>query len=171
MKRSHKFYFFIAFLLTIVSWVIAILSWNELPNVIPVHFGISGVADGWVEKSLFYVFLLPVIELLMTGMFYFFYYHPQYSNMPSTMWLVALDEKTRSLAFSMLQKMLIGTLIWVNILFTYLTYGMNLAAFDAKYSLSPEIMFGYIGAMLIWMIYWTVKISKLTLNINKIKRR
>jgi uncharacterized membrane protein len=65
MKQSHKICFMLAILMVVISWTTALLYWDKLPGVIPIHFGIDGVADGWADKSILYVFLLPIVQTVM----------------------------------------------------------------------------------------------------------
>jgi hypothetical protein len=50
----------------------AVALWPSLPDSIPMHFGGSGAADAWAEKSLFSWFGLPfmglVLALMMLGL-------------------------------------------------------------------------------------------------------
>lgn len=162
MKNNHKILFILAFLLAITSWVIAIFYWDNLPEVIPIHFGISGQADGWANKSVFQVFMIPFLQLLMTIGLLFVYYKPQYSDMPTTMWLMTLEKKYQDHAFKLIRIMIAGLSVWIGIIFTYITYAMNQSAIDPKYDLSTPIMMSIIGFMLLWLIYWTVKVYKTT---------
>jgi uncharacterized membrane protein len=44
----------------------ASLVWPDLPDRIPVHFGIDGRPDGWAEKSLTSWFVLPGVAVALT---------------------------------------------------------------------------------------------------------
>jgi uncharacterized membrane protein len=162
MKKNHKIYFIVASVLAIISWAVALYHWDKLPDVIPVHFGIGGQADGWAQTSFFGVFMLPVLESFMTIMFFYLYRNPQYTNFPSTMWLMVLDAKSRKNAFDLIRKMLVGTLIWVNLLFTYLVYSMNVVAMDSNLKLSPWLLLVFVVGMLAWISYWTIKVYDAT---------
>jgi len=173
MKQKHKIIFFIAFILVVVSWMTAAYYWDKLPAVIPVHFGIDGLANGWADKSLLNVFLIPIIQTLMLAGFAFLYRKPQYSNIPTTMWLMALPKKQRDNAFDMIRIMLTGTILFISVLFTYITYEMNVSAFDAKSGLSTWVMLTLLGLMIIWLSYWTYKVYKATkkaVSKTKLKR-
>lgn len=162
MKLSHRIYLIFAALLAIASWIIAIYYWNKLPNVIPIHFGISGQADDWANKSLFYVFLIPALQSVLLGVFVFLYYKPQYSDIPTTMWLMTLDKKHREHAFELIRIMLVGTSIWIGILFTYITYGMNAASLNDDLGLSTTFLFLIVGLMLVWLVFWAIKVYRAT---------
>lgn len=162
MKKQHKILFAIAAILALASWGIALYYWDKLPGVIPTHFGFSGRPDEWADKSVFYVFLMPFIQSLILGLFIFLYKKPQYSDMPTTLWLMALDKKSRDHAFGLIRTMLIGTSIWTGLLLTYMTYGMNLSALDNDSSLSPFIILTIVSLMIVWLVFWTLKVYKAT---------
>jgi len=162
MKLKHKIYFSIAALLALASWAIAIYYWDKIPQTIPIHFGISGQADGWANKSIFNVSLIPFLQTIFLGLFVFLYYKPQYSDIPTTMWLMTLDKKHRDHAFSLIRIMLVGMSLWLGILFTYMTYGMNISAIGPDSGLSTPIMFSVIGLMILWLTYWTIKVYRAT---------
>ncbi len=162
MKVQHKIYFLAAALMALASWIIAIYYWDKLPQVIPIHFGISGQADDWANKSIFYVFLIPFLQTLILGMFIFLYYKPQYSDIPTTMWLTTLDKKHREHAFELIRIMLVGMSLWLGVLFTYLTYAMNYSSVKSDAGLSTPIMFSIIGLMMVWLVFWTVKVYRAT---------
>ena len=167
MEKNHKIYFIISFGLALASLGIALLYWRDLPETIPIHFGSGGQADGWATKSVFQVFLLPIVELLITGLFILLYKKPQYTNMPSTLWLMTLDKSKQETAFKLVRKMLVGTLLWMNILFTYLTFATNEAAMSSTPSISSFFVVLLITAMLIWVGYWTFKVYSTAKEIVK----
>jgi uncharacterized membrane protein len=161
MKTWHKVAFIGAGLLVLASWVIATMYWDKLPQVIPTHFGISGAADSWDNKSIWYVFMLPVLQILMLTSFVFLYYKPQFSDMPTTLWLMTMDKKIRDDAFGLIRTMLVGTSLWIGALFTYLTYAINQSALDGSGPI-PWLMLVLIGGMLVWLIWWTIKVYRAT---------
>lgn len=162
MKKWHKVGLGIAAVLAVVSWVIAIYYWGKLPNLIHTHFGITGQADGWSTKSIFSVFFIPFLQSLMLAGFVFLYYKPQYSDMPTTLWLMTMEQHKRDHAFELIRTMIIGVGIWIGVLFTYITFGMNSVALDNSHGLSSWILFGLIVLMLLWLVWWTVKVYRAT---------
>ena len=46
----------------IAIWLLTIVSYNDLPDIIPKYFNAAGVADNWGEKS--YIWTLPVIATI-----------------------------------------------------------------------------------------------------------
>lgn len=167
-NKKHLLGFIVAIVLTLVSWAIAIYFWGKLPAQIPTHFNFSGQADAWNNKSLFYVFLIPFIQTVMLGLFGFLYWKPQYSDMPTTLWLETLPKDRKEHAFDLIRTMLVVVALWIGLLFSYMTYMMNASALQKVTGPSPWIMIGLIVGLLVFMVYWTVKVYKATKKvINK----
>lgn len=162
MKTWHKVGLIVAGVLALASWVIAVYYWGKLPAIIPIHFGISGQADAWNDKSLLYVFLIPVLQTVMLGGFVFLYYKPQYSDMPTTLWLMTMEPHKREHAFDLIRTMIIGVSLWIGALFTYMTYAMNTSAVNTDFGPNPWILLGIIGLMLAWLVWWTLKVYRAT---------
>ncbi len=162
MKTWHKVGFVIAGALALASLGIALYYWGKLPSIIPTHFGISGQPDDWNPKSVWYSFMMPVLQIVMLGSFIFLYYKPQYSDMPTTLWLMAMDDKVKDHAFDLIRTMLVGTSLWIGMLFTYITYMMNYSALNKDAGLVPWVMLTILGAMMVWLIWWTVKVYRAT---------
>jgi uncharacterized membrane protein len=161
MKTWHKVGLSIAGVLAIVSIVLAVYYWAKLPGLIPTHFGFNGQPDAWNNKSVFYVFLIPVLQVILFVGFVFLYYKPQYSDMPTTLWLMTLEKNKKEHAFSLIRTMIVGISLWIGVLFTYITFVMNESALKSG-GPSPWIMLGLIGAMLIWLVWWTIKVYRAT---------
>jgi uncharacterized membrane protein len=161
-EKKYKILFGLAIVLALTSWIIAASYWGRLPAVIPTHFGFSGQANTWADKSIFYVFLIPFLQSFLLGWFIFLNYYPQYSSVPTTLWLVTLDKKHKKHAFELIRTMLAGVSIWIGLLFTYITYGMNEAAMNDSKVLSPWVIVALVGLMLLWLVYWTIKVIKAT---------
>ena len=162
MKTKYKVTFAIIAILAIASWIITFYYWDKLPAVIPIHFGISGAADGWADKSVWQVFSIPFIQTAMLALFIFVYKRPQYSNIPSTMWLMALNDKQQQQAYDLIRTLNAGVSVFTGALFTYITFSMNYSAISFNQNLSSPVILAVVGLMLVWVVYWTVKIYKIT---------
>jgi len=161
MKNWHKIGLAIAGVLALTSIVIVVYYWGKLPALIPTHFGFNGQADGWSNKSLFSAFLIPALQLVMLAGFVFLYYRPQYSDMPTTLWLMTMEKTKRDHAFDLIRTMTVGIALWIGVLFTYITYIMNQSALKGG-GPSPWVMLVLIGGMLAWLVWWTVKVYRAT---------
>ena len=69
MKVSKKT-IIITSIITLLPIVFGLVMWDKLPDPMPTHFGVDGVADGWSPKS-FGVFGLPLIMLAVHLIFIF----------------------------------------------------------------------------------------------------
>ncbi len=171
MKRSHKMLFLTAILLTVTSWAVAITFWDKLPVRIPTHFNFVGKADGWVDKSLLAVFMLPALQTAFLGLMGFLYKYPQYSDIPTSMWLMTLDKKHRNHAFDLIRTMIVGIAVWLGVLFTYLTYASNDAAVSGSGGISSFVLVLIICLMLAWLFYWAIKVYKVTKDVINSKKK
>ena len=162
MKQWHKLALIASMVLAISSWVIAIFFWDKLPQIIPTHFGISGMPDDWQNKSILWAFMLPAIQTLMVVMFGFLYWKPQYSDIPTTMWIMTMEKSIKDHAFSMIRTMLAGTSLWIGLLLTYMVYMMNESALNKNIGMNPWLMLVLVGSMLLWLIWWTIKVYRAT---------
>ena len=166
-NKSHLIIMTVAGILALVSLGVAIYYWGKLPEAIPTHFGMSGEPDAWSHKSLFYVFMVPIIQLIMYVAFLFLYEKPQYSDMPTTLLLTAMPKDAREHAFALIRTMLVGTSIWMAALFTYITYAMNASALSQLAGPSPIIMIALIVGLLAWLVWYTVKVYRYTKSFIK----
>ncbi|WP_448519407.1 SdpI family protein, partial [Rhodoflexus sp.] len=69
----------LATLLIVAPLIYGLWLYPQLPDPMPIHFGLNGQPDGFAKKSLFYIFLLPAIN---AGSYFF------------TKLLIQLDPKT-----------------------------------------------------------------------------
>ncbi len=47
----------------LITWIIPAILFKEFPDIIPIHFGINGEANGWGSKAS--IFILPSISLIL----------------------------------------------------------------------------------------------------------
>lgn len=62
MKKIEKKTLILTSLVTLIPIIVGLLLWNQLPDVIPTHFGMDGTPNGWSSKK-FTVFGIPVLML------------------------------------------------------------------------------------------------------------
>lgn len=167
MSSRHAICYILAGLLTFLSWVVVFVYWDKLPDIIPVHFGFNGQADAWAEKTWFYVLFLPVIQTIVLGLFLLLYYKPQFTNIPSTMWLATLSKDHREVAYGMLRDMNTGICCWTSMIFTYVTSSMNTAALNEEMVASVPLLIALISGMIIWIVYWAITIYRCVKKITK----
>jgi len=69
MKQSKLFYLLFPFIIMLIPWVYLAFIWNELPQTIPTHFGISGAPDKFGPKN--EIILAPLIFTVIGVLQYF----------------------------------------------------------------------------------------------------
>lgn len=169
MKTSHVITFSVIFGLTIASFVMSALLFTSLPTQIPTHFGLSGAPDVWVAKNIFSVFFVPVIQLLMFLLFLLLYKHPQYSSWPTTLILMTVDEKKRQKIFEVIRSMLIATLFWIGVLFSYLQFVVFATANGREDGVSPYAMIAFLVLLFATLFFYTGRMYVVVKKISKAK--
>lgn len=66
-------WFIIPAIIAIVNAIVALSLYDTLPDRIPTHWNIKGMADAWEEKSIASILQLPVMQMFITGVMYFSY--------------------------------------------------------------------------------------------------
>lgn len=138
-------------------FAMSIFFWNQLPAMIPVHFGLSGTPDSWAPKSVIYIFLVPMVLLAMFLVFLLLYRYPQYSSFPTTLILMAVEEKKRNHIFDIIRSMLSFVLLWMALLFSYLQFTILAAANNRTLGLFPYIMIGALIVLFLILIAYSIK--------------
>lgn len=69
MKQSKLFHLLFPFIVMAIPWIYLAFVWNELPAIIPVHFGINGNPDRFAERLT--IIWAPVIFTVMGVGIYF----------------------------------------------------------------------------------------------------
>lgn len=121
----------------ILAWWSALASYPRLPERIPVHFGLSGEADGWGGRWM--IFLMPSVATLIVALDWFIFVQLKGSpKMPAAMEL--------PLHLMMLE---------LTLLFAFITWRMSEVAFERAKGLGvwflPVVLLGITGTSA-WMI-------------------
>ena len=69
MKQSKLFFLLLPFIIIAIPWVYLAFIWNELPAIVPTHFGFSGKPDAFGPKN--EIFLAPIILSIVGPGVYF----------------------------------------------------------------------------------------------------
>lgn len=72
------------FLLLAALFAGSLLVWPDLPQQIPVHFGLGGKADRWSESTLSNWMMIPLVALGLTLLLYGFAFASASRNLPLT---------------------------------------------------------------------------------------
>lgn len=94
----------------LLTWVGSAVAYADLPDRIPVHFGLSGQPDRWADKSFWSVFTLPlvatVIGALLGTLAVVAARKPGVFNFPGKEDFLALPPERRQPATRVLQEMM-----------------------------------------------------------------
>ena len=159
LKLLPSLFFIIPMLITLGLGVLGLSQYDTLPNQIPTHWGPSGEADAFAEKSWASVSALPIMTLLLQGMMLFFN-----SAMKQSGVKIQVRHKKRSreqqLAFRKYSSWLLFVVtITVTLLMGYLQLTI----------IYPEIMsasvtlgftLGYLVIILGSVLYYTIKVGQ-----------
>ena len=69
MKQLYFFVKLFSFVLLIFIWEYTFISYRELPDIIPIHFGVDGTPDGFSTKKMSW--LLPIIASFVFGLLFY----------------------------------------------------------------------------------------------------
>jgi uncharacterized membrane protein len=174
MKRSHLVIFSAALGIIVASVIMSAYFWQELPQTIPIHFNYFGVADSWVTKNFFSLYLIPIIHLLLFGLFLLLYRYPQYTHWPETLILMTVEKDKREKVFEVLRSMNVIILLLISLLFGYLQFGIIATATERSEGLFTPILIGFVIAVFAVIIGINIKmfivISKIRKEDKKLKR-
>ena len=69
MKQVYFFVKLFSFVLLIFIWEYTFISYRELPDIIPIHFGLDGTPDGFSTKKMSW--LLPIIASFVFALLFY----------------------------------------------------------------------------------------------------
>ena len=131
MKYISTFLEICAVLILVFIWGFVIFFFKDLPEVIPVHFGGDGKADGFGSKNS--IWMLPI---LATMIFLLFYYLSR--NSDSQLLNLPKNVKTNPIVSRLIVQILCLTIISM---FAAITYGSVLTAIDEVGGLNILILY------------------------------
>lgn len=168
-ETATRFFMGAAVILVLFMWIVTAFLYPSLPGVIATHYNVYGQADGFATKSIVVVFVLPLIQTLLTALFFFIYAHPQYMHIPSSFLLALLPEAPRQHVYAIFRKTIAAMTVLINVLFSYI--GMaTLSAEQNTAVLNSWVLFGLIGLMLFIAILYSFSALHIVRAVVKQKR-
>lgn len=61
--KRYSLYFLLPYIITLLVCIYATTQYNSIPDIIPTHWGLSGVADAYSQKSVFSVFSIIIMSV------------------------------------------------------------------------------------------------------------
>lgn len=102
-----------AFLMLGLTWLMVIIQYKELPEVIPVHYNAAGEADSWGNKG--FIFVLPVVALVLSILMNKIADLPHLHNYSEK-----INEENAKEKYKNSARFLRTTILWMNVIFFFL---------------------------------------------------
>lgn len=126
--------------------------WNDIPEIIPTHFGFSGAPDDFGSKKSLFIIIIISISLHM--LFAFLSKKPQYYNYP-----VSITDGNAESLYKIGRQLILVTDLEVSIFLSVLIWQNIQAALGKIYGVS-EMIFPFIGVLFFTIIYEIIRMSK-----------
>ena len=152
-------------------FVFAFVTYNSLPERIPVHFNFAGNADRWTDKSMIAWLAMPLTSLGLTAVLYassllvaWTKKHPNLLSMPNKEKFLALPAEIQEPIWQQMKNMLYWICLPTNIILLYTEYALYSMASGDSQTFNSMPLLALIGAT-------TIVIFVLVFNlIRSIKR-
>ena len=138
--------------LVISSFALSFVYTGSLPDKVPIHFGIDGTPDRWAAKSMIY--LLPSVSvftfllLVAVGKF------PRLAKKP---WYTEEQNRKR---FELSKSFMPWLNLLMCLMFFYIQWATIQTALGAATGLNPIIMVSFIGGILAYSMWFTIKVLR-----------
>lgn len=136
---------FISILLILLCLAYTFVSWNQLPERIPIHFNFAGQADGFGHKN--NLLFLPIIPIILYLGLTLLTKYPHIFN-----YIVEITENNAAKQYQLAKRLLSSLKIEIILLFTYIQISSILSAKTGTFSIGlwflPVILvvvFGTLG--------------------------
>ncbi|MDF0718475.1 DUF1648 domain-containing protein [Kaistella sp. PBT33-4] len=146
----QKFLTGLNLILLVFIWIYPAVNYNQLPEIIPVHFSGDGIPDGFGSRYM--IWLEAGIATLLFGICTYVYFNPSKINLPE-------DFKKNTHA---IQKFISVLCTLVLLIFAWMSYQTVQVALDntARFSMSPGIIIGLLYVGIIGMIIYLGKANE-----------
>ncbi|OOM77568.1 hypothetical protein CLPUN_22420 [Clostridium puniceum] len=129
--------------------------WSEIPEIIPTHFGFSGVPDDFGSKSSLFIIIIITISLHI--LLAVLSKVPKYYNYP-----VSITEKNVESLYKIGKQLMLLIDLEISFLFSLLIWENVQTALGKVNGVNSEILFLFIGTIFITLVYEIVKMYKVT---------
>lgn len=130
-------------------FTLAVYYYNQLPQIIPIHFNASGEPDGYGNKS--FLWIMPGIEVVLYISMLVLSRYPHLFNYPAT-----ITEENAHDQYQMGARLLRAVNLATAIIFCYITFSMIQSALNNKIGLSgwfmPIVLIVIFGILVFYFI-------------------
>lgn len=129
------------------------ITWNDIPEIIPTHFGFSGTPDGYGNKNTLFVIVVIAIILhfLLAGLSKF----PQYYNYP-----FQITEKNIEPLYKIGRQTMLVIDLEISIFFCFITFQNVQAAMGKIHGINSGGLFLFLIVIFGTIIFEIVKMNK-----------
>ena len=103
--------------LLILAWIMALSSYDSLPERIPTHFNFKGQPNAWGEKSPYIFFMLPVVQSLIVLLIFILLRYTHLYNFPQKKEVRNWPDKYRQPVYDFLKLFMLLIALLLNIMF------------------------------------------------------
>jgi len=153
LSLEEKMLIIIATLTIIAMWLYLWNMWDEIPNIVPTHFGFSGAPDRFGSKSS--LFALPIISSIMHILLVVLSKMPQYFNYP-----VKVTEKSAAALYKIGKQLILLMDMEIALMFLMLMWESIQTAIGSISGLGIEIVGIFMFIILGTVIYETIRMIK-----------
>ena len=140
----------VALVALVASGLFVAANWSTLPDVVPIHFGLTGQPDGFGNKI--WLAAMPAIGLGMFLMMTLARRYPQMSNLP---WKIT--DANREVQYALIKRLLTWIKLETSLMFAYLVYTMTLVAQGLATGIDSLVMCGFVAAMIATVVTFLVR--------------
>ena len=153
LSWKEKILILISTLCVIAMWVYLYIVWNNLPNIIPIHFGITGAPDRFGNKIS--VLLLPIIASIMHILLIFLSKMPHCFNYP-----VSVTEKNGEALYKIGKELILLLDMEISLTFLILLWEDIQSSIGNISGLGIGIMFISMAIILGTVVYETIRMRR-----------
>jgi len=127
-STALRFCLVLNLVLLLLIAILGATSWGRLPDKVPVHFGVDGTPNRWINRGGEFLFLFFIPWLLTALLFAFsrlipwMRNHPQWINIPHKERFLALPQERQEPFFTSMQVHFMLMAVTLNLLFLGLIY-------------------------------------------------
>ena len=167
MYKPSRILAYIQIPLFVIWFALAVSVYSALPERIPVHFDLSGTADGFANRSWWSWYLLPLVALgscvWVVAVARWTASHPERWNVPHKAKVLALTPAERQPLTDLVELMLVGSSLAVTIVLALIHYQTWLVATGRAIGLTTltrSAIFCLIGLVVLAIPAWLIAFNR-----------